>query len=269
MHTAGQTVHVGGAALHVRTMGDPDARPLLFLHGGSGSLADFEAIFPALDEFHCVFVDTRGHGRSTLGRATMSYSRLADDIEAVIDHLDLDRPVVFGHSDGGTVALELASRAHTELAGIITLGANAWRPSDRVFETFLGRITPTLWRHRFPGSVEDYEAMNPDGNFDRFFTQLSGMWRNVADGNYPGERIRQIRCPALILGGEHDHLVSVDETIEIYRAIPNAHLGVIPYASHMIHAEQPDHISPFICDFMLFLDDREAPQGAALIPQTR
>ncbi|MEC7764021.1 MAG: alpha/beta hydrolase [Pseudomonadota bacterium] len=266
---AGQTVNVGGAALHVQTMGDADARPLIFLHGGAGNLADFEGIFPDLDEFNCVFIDTRGHGRSTLGRETMSYPRLADDVQAVIEQLDLNQPVVFGHADGGTVALELAARGHGDLAGIITLGAHAWRPSDSVFETYLGRITPELWRRKYPGAAEEYEAANPDGDFNRFFTQLSGMWRNVADGNYPGDKIRQIRCPALILGGEHDHFVSVDETIEIYRAIPTAHLGIIPYASHMVHAEQPDHISPFICDFMLFLDDRETPQGAALIPQTR
>lgn len=269
MHTAGLTVNVGGAALHVQMMGDLEARPILFLHGGGGSLADFEALFPGLDEFCCVFMDLRGHGKSTLGNVPMSYPRLAEDIEAAIDQLDIDRPVVFGHGDGGTAALELAARGRRDIAGIIVLAAHAWRPHARHFETFLGRVTPQIWRRTFPESASDYESLNPDGDFNRFFTQLSGMWRNVADGNYPGDRIADIRCPALILGGEHDHLISVDETLAIYRTIPNAHLGIIPYGSHMIHAEQPDHIKPFICDFMLFLDDYEEPPGAALAPAAR
>jgi valacyclovir hydrolase len=269
MHTTGTTVQVGGAAIHVQTMGDPDARPILFLHGGAGSLAEFEDLYPGLDEFCCVFMDLRGHGRSTLGKRPMSYPQLADDVEAVIDALDLDRPVLLGHSDGGTAALEVAARGRVAINGVITLSARAWRPRPSVLETHIGRMTPELFRRTSPAAVADYEAINPEADFDRFFTQVAGMWRDVGDGNYPGDRVERIRCQTLVLGGEHDHLVSVEETIALARAIPHAHLGIVPYGSHSLHAEQPGHIQPFICDFMLFMDDYQSPHGEALIPQAR
>jgi pimeloyl-ACP methyl ester carboxylesterase len=269
MHKTGMKIHVGGAALHVQIMGDASARPILFLHRGAGSLADFEYLLPELDQHCCVLLDLRGHGQSTLGRDTMSYPRLAADIEAVIGELDIDAPVLLGHADGGTAALEVAARGRAPISGIVTLAARAWRPSDQVIATHIGKATPSFWRSWFPEDVALFEAHNPEPDFDRFFGQVAGMWRNVADTNYPGPRVREIQCPTLVLGGEHDHLVSVDETLDLWRAVPNAHLGVLPYASHMVHCEEPDQVAPFVDDFMGFLDDDATPCTSGALDAVR
>lgn len=68
------------------------------------------------------------------------------------------------------------------------------------------------------------------------------MWRNDTPGNYPGPLARSVRCPALIFGGDEDHLVPRQETVALAEAIENARLGIIPFGSHVPHRDHPDRI---------------------------
>ncbi|WP_298491476.1 alpha/beta hydrolase [uncultured Maritimibacter sp.] len=257
MHTKGRKISIAGAQLHVQTSGNPEGRTMLFLHGGGGSLADFEPLMSDFSDFNCVHLDSRSHGASTRGGHAQSYARLADDVEAVIQALNLRRPALIGHSDGGVAALEVAARRQTDIAGIVTIGAHRYVPTRKVRDE-LCALTPTSWRAQAPEGVRTYEALNPEPDMDRLLEELVCMWCDETPGAYPGDRTSRIKCPSLILGGEHDHLVSVDETIDLARSIPDAHLGIIPYSTHAMHDEQPERISPFICDFMMFLEDEPA-----------
>ncbi|MBV7409656.1 alpha/beta fold hydrolase [Maritimibacter sp. DP1N21-5] len=254
MHTEGRKITTAGAQLHVQTSGDPNGRTMLFLHGGGGTLADFEPLMEDFSDFHCVHLDTRGHGKSTSGGLGQSYAQLADDVEALIRAMNLHRPALIGHSDGGVAALEVAARGHVALGGIVTIGAHRYVPNRKVRDK-LCAMTPSDWRSQYSEGVSLYERLNPEPDMDGLFRQLVAMWCDETPGAYPGDRTTRIQCPALILGGEHDHLVSVDETIDLARSIPDAHLGIIPYSTHAMHDEQPERVSPFICDFMLFLED--------------
>ena len=74
------------------------------LHGGLGQMEDFNTITPALaGKFRLVGVDSRGHGRSTLGRNGLSYATLEDDLARIIDTLKLERFSILGFSDGANI----------------------------------------------------------------------------------------------------------------------------------------------------------------------
>ena len=65
-----------GAALYYERDGKPGAPALLLLHGGLGSLADFELLRPRLREhFDLIALDSRGHGRSTRGSGPLTYGK--------------------------------------------------------------------------------------------------------------------------------------------------------------------------------------------------
>lgn len=102
-------IHVDGVGVAIQDQGPRDALPLVFLHGGSRTLADWLFVVPSLaDDFRVVTVDFRGHGRSD---AVESYSWLdgVKDTAGVIDGLSLDDPVVIGHSLGGMTAIKYAA----------------------------------------------------------------------------------------------------------------------------------------------------------------
>ena len=118
---SGRCVEVNGATLHYKEHGD--GAPLILMHGGLSSSAQWEPLVPELaHRFRVITPDSRGHGRSTNPSGELSYALIADDVAALIAALGLRCPVVGGWSDGGQVTLELGAR-HPVAAGALIVGA--------------------------------------------------------------------------------------------------------------------------------------------------
>ena len=124
---------VGDVELEYEVLGE--GPELVWLHGLSGSLAESRPLCEALSRTHRVLsYSTRGHGRSTPvhERARYSYDVIADDLQAMIEHVGFDRPVVGGGSHGANTALRHALR-HPGVSRALLLiapGANALRKPD-------------------------------------------------------------------------------------------------------------------------------------------
>lgn len=115
----GQYADVNGIRLYYEIHGS--GRPLILLHGGLGSGEMFGPLLPALAANHQVIaVDLQGHGRTADIDRPISVKLMADDIAALIAHLGLDKPDLFGYSLGGGVAFFTAVR-HPELVGRLVM----------------------------------------------------------------------------------------------------------------------------------------------------
>ena len=96
-------------------------RPLVLLHGNGESHRVFDRMVPQLAQRHrLVGLDSRGHGASPRGDGPLTIARMADDVDAALDALDLRAVDVLGFSDGGNIALELAVR-HPGRAGSLVV----------------------------------------------------------------------------------------------------------------------------------------------------
>lgn len=249
-HNPGRTISVNGARLHVEERGDDAGPEILFLHGGAGTIDDWDCVIDTFADCRCVLLDTRGHGASTMGGGDLTYPRLAQDAEAVIAGCGLSSPIIIGHSDGGITGIHVAARGKAKLRGLATIGAHGDVPRADILRNVYAPLTPAKWRARFPDMIALYEKLNPEPDFDRLFTQLLAMWRNAGPGNYPGELASRIGCPALIVAGDNDHLVPREETVQLAGAIKGARLGIIPYGSHVPHWEHPDRVIPYLRQFV-------------------
>lgn len=237
----------GGARLRTRASGPAGKPAMLFLHGGGTSLDDFDALTARFGDVRCVAVDTRGHGGSTLGTLPLRYPLLADDAETVLAAYDLTDVLVVGHSDGGIAALHLAARRCPRVRAIVTIGADAEAPDDQT-QALYRAMTADTWRARFPEGVAQYERRNPQPDFDRLFDALRDLWLATQD-NYPAALVASIACPALILGGDADHLVPRAVTVALADTVPTAALGVVPFGGHVLHQDMPDLVAGFIRRF--------------------
>ncbi|MBR6006948.1 MAG: alpha/beta hydrolase, partial [Clostridia bacterium] len=127
-----------GQQLHYEFLGDPDFTmrpPVLMLHGNGEDMHCFDrAIAPLLNSQGFFLLDSRLHGESRPledGSRRLSYSTMADDAIALMEHLGIREYDVVGYSDGGIVALIMAMRS-IFVRRIITLGANT-DPSGLTF----------------------------------------------------------------------------------------------------------------------------------------
>jgi pimeloyl-ACP methyl ester carboxylesterase len=121
------TAPVNGIELGYRTFGS--GKPLILLHGGFGSVEMFGPNVDALARGRQVIgVDLQSHGRSPAADRPMRFETMADDIAALIRHLDLERASIMGFSLGGAVALRTAIQ-HPELVERLVLVSTPFRRS--------------------------------------------------------------------------------------------------------------------------------------------
>jgi len=119
----GQYADVNGIKLYYETHGS--GRPLILLHGGLGSGEMFGPVLPALAEHHQVIAaDLQGHGRTADIDRPIDIRLMADDIAALIDHLELEASDVVGYSLGGGVALQVAVRHPAKVRRLVAVSAH-------------------------------------------------------------------------------------------------------------------------------------------------
>ena len=115
---------------------DMRQRPtVVLIHGGPGVYdhSYFKPDFSSLASLaQVVYLDLRGHGRSTWGdTATWSFETCADDIRAFCDATGIDQPIVLGHSMGGPIVLLYGARHPGHAAGLIVHGRSLANCRDR------------------------------------------------------------------------------------------------------------------------------------------
>jgi pimeloyl-ACP methyl ester carboxylesterase len=132
----GHYAEVNGINLYFETHGT--GRPMILLHGGLGSGEMFGPVLPMLAEHHQVTaVDLQGHGRTADIDRPIDVRLMADDIAALIDHLELDAPDLVGYSLGGGVALHTAAKYPAKIRRLVVISANIRR--DAIYPDMLAQ----------------------------------------------------------------------------------------------------------------------------------
>jgi len=224
---------------------------LVLLHGGPGfDHSIYKPGFSTLaDVAQVVFLDHRGNGRSDPGpRDRWTLAQWADDVRAFCEALGIARPIVYGASFGGTVALAYATRhpAHPAKLVLVSTEAAGRTHLDRrvaLFERFGGPEVGALARRRFvddqtdASTLEDWLRLafplytrtprNPDvarravrhAEVLRWFTRPGGEGHTF--NLLPA--LSRVQCPTLVLGGEEDPMTPIECQADIAAALP-AHL---------------------------------------------
>ena len=221
--------------------------PVILLHGGlSSSRAWREQVSPLVAAGHrLILIDSRGHGRSTLGDGPLSYERMADDVLAVMDQLKLEKSAVVGWSDGGIIALVLAMRHGDRLSRVYAFGANMDLQgvrSNAADAPILKVVAPRL--------IADYAALSPtpDG-FARLHQAVRAMQQ--AQPNYSAAQLAALRGPAVMIAdGADDEFVTAEHQAYLARVIPGARLRLLPGGGHFAPWQQPDAFNREIIAFL-------------------
>jgi proline iminopeptidase len=263
---------VDGSAL-VRDGSQMRPRPTVVLvHGGPGGYdhSVFKPDFALLAEHaQVVYLDLRGHGWSDWGDAgAWSFERCADDVRMFCDGLGIARPVVFGHSMGGPVALLYGSRHPGHAAGLIVQSGFArWDPPRMVegFRRVAGDEIAEIARRSYAGEdVADEEWARVFAAFGLHVPDEERKARtpkNLELNSHGMDLIRRmdivdqlgrIDCPTLVSVGELDPVTPIGAAEEIVGALPEGtgQLEIIDGAGHFTWMDAPDRYWPVITDFI-------------------
>lgn len=240
-HATGRLVASGDTGIYVEEIGNSNGPVLLMLHGGFGTIEDFNAITPTLSRhFRLIGIDSRGHGRSSLGTTKLSYKTLTDDLMAVIRALDLRRVGILGFSDGGVVAYRYAAGKDDGLQKVVTVGAS-WEMSenDPCWEMISG-MTGEAWKDMFPASYDTYMRLNPKPDFETFSRSVVTMWTDLSADGYPEERMRDISADVLAIRGDNDFLTNLDSMARLRSMTEKVNFLNVPFAEHVAFDDSPE-----------------------------
>jgi pimeloyl-ACP methyl ester carboxylesterase len=249
-HKSGQFVKIDDALIYVEEKGSRDAYPIIFLHGGFGTIEDFNGFIELLPKnFRSVGIDTRGHGKSTLGSQPLNYELLENDVIFILGALNINNCCVIGFSDGGIVAYRLAIKRHDLIAKIVTIGAD-WNPPAADLRARFSSLTPEIWTKKFPASVELYNRLNQQADFNRLLQNIIKMWLDQSHHGYPQDDLKKICCEALIVRGDDDHLMPRAVLTTLEQTLSSAKLLNVPFAGHLAHIDQKEIVSMIVRQFI-------------------
>lgn len=243
----------GVAYFHRRARG---ARvPLVGIHGFGGDKETWLFV-AALTRRARGFtgIDLPGHGKSDdVPETEASIRHHAAAVIATMDHLGVARAVICGNSMGGGVAMRLAASWPGRIAGIVlvgsvgrdlhTGGARTWaegdnplipRPDDvdRFMALALERPPPV------GRAVIRYVITQRVRRADALHRLFRGFVLSGGDAGVPAD-VAQIRCPAVVIHGEQDRIISLRTSEDLAAALPSASLIVMRGVGHVPQLEAP------------------------------
>lgn len=263
-------IQTGDIEINYETYGEGD--PLLLIMGFGAPGAAWMPMLPLLTGFKCIYFDNRGTGNSDKPEAGYTISQMAEDASHLLTALNISKAKVFGVSMGGMIAQELTLR-HPEQVERVVLGCttpggpNAIRPPDDLIEKLiegldlisseqpdaaLDLLIPLLVPEEFIAEHPEMRQLMAAG-----FRIGPPPAREILERTRVGvldfdsfDRLQGIKCPALIVHGDKDVLIPLDNAIMLKDRIPNSELFMIPNAGHGFGAADPIGIYQYITQWL-------------------
>jgi pimeloyl-ACP methyl ester carboxylesterase len=253
-HRCGFDLKIDGAQIYYELGGREEGPALLMLHGGLGDIQDLNSVVADVaHDFRVIGIDSRGHGRSTLGDVPLTYELLQADVEQVLAHLGIRAVSIIGFSDGGVLGYRLAARSGrgpVKVEKLVTIGAS-WRleAGDPVVPVLAG-ITADWWKARFPEGYAAYQRLNPEPDFERLAHLVVQMWLDTSASGYPGTAVQRIGCPTLVVRGQQDQLFPLEEAVRLVGLIEDSRLLNILSAGHAAFADRKEMFRGALLEFL-------------------
>jgi pimeloyl-ACP methyl ester carboxylesterase len=229
------------------------AAVIVFLHEGLGSVAMWRDFPQRL----CEAVGARGlvYSRPGYGRST---ARAADEhwapdfmhrqarevLPALLQSLGVQRPWLFGHSDGGSIALLFAAMFPQALQGAVVLAPHIL--VEDICVTSIAQARDAYLKTDLKQRLGRYHE-----DVDSAFWGWNEVWLSPAfrDWNITSE-LAAIRCPLLAIQGLDDEYGTLEQIRGIARAVPQTQLLELPQCGHSPHKDQPEKVIAAVKAFM-------------------
>lgn len=202
---------------------------IILLHGNGEDHSIFNKLTEKLANNYTVYgIDSRNHGKSESVGKTINYNDIAEDIIEFISVMSIKKPIIYGFSDGGIVALLIGVKTSNIISKLIVAGANI-RPNG----------IKSIWRVIF--TIQAYLTVNIE--------KRQNLMMMLKEPNISHELLNSISVVTLILSGEKD-LIKKNHTKEIANNIENSSIKILNGENHYNYIVNSDKSYEIIIDFL-------------------
>lgn len=232
--------------IEFKKIGNFVGRPtIIFLHDSLGCIElwrDFPERLGEITKCNVLIYDRQGYGKS----CDFSYSKRdshyleyeADLLNELLDFWKIDKAFLFGHSDGGSIALIAAGKYPSKIQGIITEGAHIY-----VEDITIKGIEEAIELYNETNLKSKLEKYHGSKTEDMFWAWAS-TWTSDEYRNWNIEMfLPKIQCPSLIIQGEEDEYGTLKQVKDIVSQTNGLSKQlIIPKVKHTPHKEVPEMI---------------------------
>lgn len=223
---AGHFVKADDAKLYFEVYGNGPT--IVLLHGGiMGSVDEMTEFIDKLKpNYQVIAMSTRGHGKSEIGTASITYERKAKDVMAVVNAVTNEKVIVLGFSDGAYTGYKVASMFPNRVNKLIAIGAGEQIPGLRkvVFSGEVFNPENEMWQ-------EKRKLMPEPDRLEEFWRNMENFYNTMVASK---DLFMSIQCPVLVMAGELDQNAPLPTVINAYNMIPNCQLSIIPNTGHVV-----------------------------------
>lgn len=239
----GRYIDILGHSTWIAERGE-GAETLVLLHGG---LAHSDMLLDTIGaelsaKYRIVAADRPGHGYTADDGLPLSYPAMGAHVVALLEFLGGAPKTLIGWSDGGTAALHAALLRQDLIKSMVLIGAKFH--CDGAGPSTLERTNPLYLRAR-----AEYGARSPDGetHFHEIAERIFPLW--ASEPRLATTDLAQVGVPVLVMAGDRD-VVKPDHVVDMFEALPDAKLAIVPDASHGLPIEKPRLTAQLILDFL-------------------
>ena len=235
-------VLAGGKRLETQLFSPAANAPVIvMLHEGLGSIAmwkDFPARVAEATGCRVLVYSRYGHGKSERVAEKRSVDFMHHEAKVVLPEVlrqfEIERPILFGHSDGGSIALIYAGTWPERVRGLVL-------EAPHVFVEDLGIRSITAIRELYESSDLLEKLARYHDHADETFRGWNDIW---LDPQFRGwnieEYLGRISCPTFVLQGADDEYGTLAQVKAIQRRVPATQTLIFPRCGHSPHRDQPD-----------------------------
>jgi 3-oxoadipate enol-lactonase len=255
---------VNGIQTYYEIHGKEASPWLVFSHSLACSVRMWDGEIAKLkDRYRVLVYDTRGHGQSAAPKGPYTLEQLAEDLQALLKHLKIEKPHYVGLSMGGMIGQTFSLKYPGRLATMTLCDTTSRYPAEAA----------AMWQERI--RIAESKGMGPlvQPTLERWFTEafrknhpekvkrVAALIEKTPVPGYVGccaaipkinvtSRLKEIKTPTLVICGNDDPGTPPAMAREIQENIPGARLALIPQAAHLANIEQPEAFNRALADFL-------------------
>jgi pimeloyl-ACP methyl ester carboxylesterase len=237
--TAGKYINIRGFKMYYEVYGKGE--PLLFIHGNGGSINNFDNQVPCFaKKYKVILADSRAQGKSADLKDSLSYTMMADDLDALLNELHIKNAYVVGWSDGGINGVLLAMRHPDKVKKLAVTGTNLWPDTTA--------LTPFCYNDIVNNDKKLLDSIKRTGEKPAVMNAYKVNHMMLLEPHIKLSELKNIKAPTLVIGGDHD-VILTKHTVAIAENIPNSYLWIIPNSGHSTPVFKKEQFNTIVDDF--------------------
>ena len=231
---------------------------ILLLHGALGAADQLQPLKAALtDKYHVHTLNFKGHGGEQ-DAEKFTIELFAAQVLHYLDQHGIEKANLFGYSMGGYAALYLAKHHPQRIHKIFTLATKfLWTPA--IAQQEIKMLNAEKIAEKLPAFAQALENRHAPNDWKKLLQKTAELMVSLGDHSPLTDLdFEQLELPVLIGIGDKDTMVTLEETIQVYRKLKNANLIVLPKTQHPIEKVNLEKLADAIASYFV-----EAPVGVA------